>query len=87
MRLLQDETWPPSKFMPETICTLKKVEITAPSSKLVEGCTVAIEQQVIMQTASVQLKNLDVGSMESRARLLLDCGSQRTYISKYMAKN
>ena len=54
-----------------------------------EGFNGRFEDRVMMQTALVRLINtgdpLNRDKYQHKARLLLDCGSQRTYISQYMA--
>ena len=56
--------------------------------KVVESATVSnnLGKTVIMQTASVKVMNLNDGTLQQNIRLLLDCGSQRTYISKLIAE-
>ena len=39
----------------------------------------------VMQTASVKMKNLENELLYKDTRLLLDCGSQRTYITENLA--
>ena len=65
-----------------------KFDKNAPAMEVLEGSSSigAIEEQVIMQTASVVLTNLKDEEVKYNARLLLDCGSQRTYISKFLAE-
>ena len=50
-----------------------------------EASMVAVGEQVIMQTATVELVNPLCESTE-RTRLLLDCGSQRSYITQELAE-
>ena len=72
-----------------SLCTKqfpRQNEVKVPSLKVVEGSSVAVGEQVIMQTASVTLMNLDDELIQRKSRLLLDCGSQRTYITKYLAE-
>ena len=54
--------------------------------KVIEDLDMVTEEHLVMQTASVKLTNLEQSSIQRNTRLLLDCGSQRTYITKYMAK-
>ena len=71
----------PKQFGPQQVIP---AEVNVPALKQVGGVG-AIDEQVIMQTARVQLMNRNDETIYKNARLLLDCGSQRTYISKYMA--
>ena len=64
----------------------KQVDVNIPSMSVVEGSLGAVAEQVIMQTALVKLFNMNKETLPRRSRLLLDCGSQRTYISKYIAE-
>ena len=65
----------------------KQVEEQEPVLKAVESSNVALNEQVVMQTSLAQIFNLDNETINKNARLLFDCGSQRTYISKFMADN
>ena len=49
-----------------------------------EGMMVSHGETVFMQTANTEIQNPETNS-SVRTRLLLDCGSQRTYITKDLA--
>ena len=58
------------------------------STEVKESKLVAVDEQVIMQTAMVYLvclMNHDE-KCETKTRLLLDCGPQRSYISEELVK-
>lgn len=61
--------------------------VTEPLSATVatEHTLLSSEEQVLMQTATVEVKNLQKSRKET-TRLLLDTGSQRTYITKELAE-
>ena len=63
-------------------------EPSAASTKVKESNLVAVGEQVIMQTAMVNLVRLmnHDGKCETKTRLLLDCGAQRSYISEELVK-
>lgn len=50
-----------------------------------EISALAINEEVLMQTAQVEVKN-DVESLGVRSRIFLDCGSQRSYITTAMCE-
>ena len=61
-------------------------ELSNASLKTTETNLVAAEESVIMQTAQTDLMNSGCNENNKRnARVLLDCGSKRTYISKEVA--
>ena len=77
---------PQSQLRPVQTVSQPSVEETSSQFTVAEGALAAIEAQVVMQTASVELVNMADESIQQRSRLLLDCGSQRTYISRYLSE-
>ena len=77
MSILQEERKSPQRFMSESIFNPTKGMSNA-SLETKETNLVATEERVIIQTATIDLKN----GIKQSVRVLLDSGSQRTYISK-----
>ena len=63
---------------------MQQKEMSNASLETKETNLVATEERVIIQTATIDLKNGkdEVNGIKQSVRVLLDSGSQRTYISK-----
>ena len=59
--------------------------VTEPISTITENTLLASDEQVLMQTATAEVENLEK-SIRQAIRLLLDTGSQRTYITEQLAE-
>lgn len=77
----------PKKYGSEEVCA-NTLELSQQQEKGVtseENVLISSGEMVLMQTASTEVKNTSNGKSE-QIRILLDSGSQRTYISESLAK-
>lgn len=74
----------PEKFSSTNL--LQTETLSACVQTKTESCLLASGEQVILQTARTDISNSEQSAKKS-ARILLDCGSQRTYISQKLASD
>ena len=68
-----------------SLCPKQFQQVTASTNDTEPGL-LAMEEEVIMQTAMVEVVS-PVDETSKNTRLLLDCGSKRSYITKELARN